>query len=433
MKRMDLHGFKEKENMKANRFLPVIILFLLASLMFVAGCKYNVTTPLWDQPYTALVAPQITSVNPSSEAKPGVSTITISGHHFIVPASDPTVPDTTLVYFGSYIADVVSIDTTTIVVRRPNLVTDTCVIKVAPHNPIAEAIYGPYKLDAVIENYGGFLSNLQLGGIVVDNSEKIYVTETVSLVIHEASSATDNIKLSNGNGKTNGTPWGACWGPDGFLYIMAGSSRGIDKVNPTSGTVTQKWVQLPKSVKFGDFGPGGYLFTGGTKTDLYIVPSYLSGSLTSSQAKTSGSYAADTIFAVKVFNGYVYVASKSGTTREPTRIWRNKLLTDSTLGSREQVVDMNTTSFSSEPISGIAFSSAGTMYISTASTDPLLVVDPTSGKVDNFYKGIVPPYCAGLCWSKTSNYLYIISGNTAAAQPWTVMRIDMGVNGGANF
>jgi len=73
------------------------------------------------------------------------------------------------------------------------------------------------------------------------------------------------------------------------------------------------------------------------------------------------------------------------------------------------------------------------MYISTASTDPLLVVDPTSGKVDNFYKGIVPPYCAGLCWSKTSNYLYIISGNTAAAQPWTVMRIDMGVNGGANF
>jgi len=99
LKRMDLHGFKEKENMKANRFLPVIILFLLASLMFVAGCKYNVTTPLWDQPYTALVAPQITSVNPSSEAKPGVSTITISGHHFIVPASDPTVPDTTLVYF----------------------------------------------------------------------------------------------------------------------------------------------------------------------------------------------------------------------------------------------------------------------------------------------------------------------------------------------
>ena len=319
---------------------------------------------------------------------------------------------------------------------RPNLSSDTCTIKVAPHNAIAEATV-PYIVDPVIEQYGGFLQNVQLSAIAVDNSENVYVAENGNYRIHRATSATDNgfLVVGTDTAKTNGTPWGGSVGPDGNLYIMAGTSRYIDKVYLQADTVTKKWTQLPsgKFVKVGDCGPGGYIFTGGLRTDLCIVPPYAPTTLSSAQIGLAGSYATEEILAVKVYNDTVYVASRKAGTTNPAIIWSHQLITDSTIGPRQQVLDMSTTTFATDLVSGITFSSDGTMYVSTASADPLLVVNRASGKVDNFYKGIVPSYCSGLCWSKTSNFLYIISGNTTPAQTWTVYRLDMGSPGGKNF
>jgi hypothetical protein len=215
--------------------------------------------------------------------------------------------------------------------------------------------------------------------------------------------------------------------------MLGAANRGIDKVDLSTGNVTQKWVQLPKTTNVGDFGPGGYLFAGGVKTDLYVVSPYASGSLSASQLGLTGAYASDTILAVKVYNGYVYVASKSTTSSEPAKIWMNQLTSDSTIGAQELVVDLNGTPFASDPISAIAISASGVLFIATNSTDPLLWIDPSSGKLDNFYKGIVPSYCNGIAWSKASDYLYMITGNTAASQTWTVYRVDMGDRCGANF
>ncbi len=94
---------------------------------------------------------------------------------------------------------------------------------------------------------------------------------------------------------------------------------------------------------------------------------------------------------------------------------------------------MSTTAFASDRVTGIAFSSAGDMYISTNSSDPLLV-DPGAGsdgtKVDNLYQGIVPPYCTGIAWSTASNYLYMITGDGSNTYPYTVYRVDMGETAG---
>lgn len=411
--------------MKANRFLLSTVLFISASLAFVSGCKYNVSQPLWDQPYKAPATPQITSVDPPSEAKPGVSTITIHGHNFIVAASDTAVSDSTIVYFGTTQADVVSMDSTTIVVLRPNLVSNSCTIKVAPHNAIVEATYGPYKIDPVYESYGGFLQNLQLGGITVDGAENLYVGETTSKYIHKITPDGNNTVIGTA---TNG-PTDAQIGPDGNLYLTE-NNRKIDSVNLATNTV-KTWTQLPpgKAVKVGDFGPDGYYYTGGPKTDLCIVPPNHPATLTAAQIKLAGSYATDEILAIRVYNGYVYVASRPNGTQTPAKIWRNQTIADS-VGSQELVLDMGATAFASDLVTDIAFSSAGTMFIGTASVaDPILIVDPATSKVDNFYKGIVPPYCNGFTWSKTSTYLYLISGNTAAAATWTVYRLDMGIPG----
>ncbi len=428
----NLLSLKEKK-MRAYRFLTITILLISALLAFMAGCKYNVTAPLWDQPYKAPASPQITSINPASEAKAGVSTITIYGHNLVVTVPDSLVSDSTVVYFGSVQASIAAMESTAITVLRPNLATDSCTIRIVPHNAIAEAISGTYKIDPVIAQYGGFLQNLQLGAIAVDNSDYVYVIESSSLLIHKVTSNVDNTVIGGGAAVTAQTPYGAAIGPDGNLYVTE-FNRSIDKVDLSAGTVAP-WTKMPsgKIVKFCDFGPGGYFFAGGPKTDLCIVPPNPPATLTTAQIQLAGSYATEEILALKVFNGYVYVASRPANTTTPAIIWSNQIIGDSSVAPRQKVLDMSTTAFDSVLVTGLAFSSDGAMYIGTASVDPVLSVDPVSGKVSSFYKGIIPPYCAAMAWSKTSTYLYIISGNKSPAQTWTVYRLDMGSLGGSNF
>jgi len=417
--------------MKALRLSPIAALLTWASLAYVAGCKYSVTEPLWYQPYTAPAAPQITSVVPAGQALPGVSTIAIHGHNFIVQASDTSTPSTTIVTVGSESAQIVTLDSNLIVIRRPATVSDSLMIRVAPHNAIIEAAYGPYKVSPVLARYGGFLQNVQLGALALDNADNLYVIETVSKLVHKATSLTDNSVIGPmANAATSLSAYCARLGPDGDLYVME-NNRYIDRVDLASQTVAH-WTQMPsgKVVKFGDFGPGGQLYTGGPKTDLCIVPLNPPAALSTSQIKLAGSYITEEILAIRVYNGGVYVASRPYGSTTPAKIWMNPIVADS-LGARQLVLDLGTTAFGADLVADVAFSSTGTMFIATASAaDPLLVVNPATLSVDNFYKGIIPAYCTGLTWSKTSNYLYLISGNTAAAQTWTVYRVDMGASSG---
>jgi len=96
---------------------------LAASLAIVTGCKYDVADPMWDQPYTPPATPLISLIQPSS-APAGVNTITITGLHL------DGVPDTNGVYFNVTPAEVVSKSATSITVRRPNLVVDSCTVKI---------------------------------------------------------------------------------------------------------------------------------------------------------------------------------------------------------------------------------------------------------------------------------------------------------------
>lgn len=433
----NLERAKEKANMRACPFLSASLPLVLGLLAFISGCKYNVSAPMYDQPTPYKVAPAITSVQPPGSAVAGVNTIAIHGHNFVIASSDTLTPGNTIVYFNHTLqASIFSIDSTSIVVYRPNLTGDSCTITVAPHNTMGEATVSPYAITQVTWQYGGLLQNTPLEGIAVDDQDHVFVAEnSTTPVVHEATSLTDNSVIGTLSG-VGPSPWGACLGPDGNLYVMSGlTSRLISKIIISSDSVIQKWVQLPagKVTRFGDIDAGGFLFAGGFRTDLVIIPTYLSGQLTASQVKSVGSYSSDSIFAVKVHNGYVYVASKSVASSSTAKIWRHQLTSDSTLGSQELVLDMNTTAFASERISGIAFSSSGDMYISTNSADPLLV-DPGASsdgtKVIDFYKGILPSNCSGIAWGKSSHYLYMITGDGTSANQWTVYRVDMGENGG---
>lgn len=400
--------------MKARYLIMVAVILITASLAFINGCEYDVTEPLWEKPYTEPPTPRINQVNPQSEAKPGVNTITISGENFVVGS------DTTLVYFDNVPADVISMSATSIKVRRPNLALDSSTIKIVPNRAFLVAKYSPYKIYHVTSAYGSFLDNLALGAVAVDNSENLYVVETASKYVYKVTPSGDKTIIGTASrGATD-----ANFGPDGNLYLM-GSNRAMDKVDLTSGTIA-RWTQMPagKVIRFGDFDANGYFYCGGTRTDICILSPNPPATLSNSNIKLSGKYATQEILAVRVYNGYLYVVSRTGT--QPAVIWKHSIGAEGTLGDQEQVFDMATAGeYSSLSIRGITFSPNGKLFIASDSASPLLTVDLASSQVDVFYKGILRPYCKQFSWGN-NNYLYMIVGDDNAPEVWTVYRVDMG-------
>ena len=192
--------------MKSKRVLMIILLFITATFIFIAGCKYNVSEPLWYQPFDTPPTPAITQVTPA-EATAGVNRITIQGENFIIGTG------TTTVNFDNTPAEIISVSENSITVRRPNIVSDSSNIKVIVHDALSEPVYGPYKVSPVIEQYGGFLTGVQLGVVAVDNSENVYVVETISRDVHKVTPDGNNTVIST----ATRSPFDGKIGPDGNL------------------------------------------------------------------------------------------------------------------------------------------------------------------------------------------------------------------------
>ena len=147
---------------------------MVALMVMMTGCEYDVAQPLWHQDFEEPPTPVITQIEPAQVATPGVNIITIRGENFAES------PDTNTVYFGTVPAEIASTSATTITVRRPNLVIDSCTIKVISNQALVVAKYSPYKIDPVINRYGSFLDNVVLSIVAVDDAENLYVVETAS-------------------------------------------------------------------------------------------------------------------------------------------------------------------------------------------------------------------------------------------------------------
>jgi hypothetical protein len=420
--------------MKTFPFLTIGLFLCAALVAGITGCKYDVAEPLYDTPVAqGTESPTITRIDPADSARPGVNTITIYGTNFSGAIDTTTVHganvDTTILYSGIYfsgpsttaLAEVMELSSTSIKVRRPNLATDSCTVKVVPSKALVAAKFGPYKIAEVIRKYGSFLDNVGLSVVAVDNSENLYVVYTDSRNIYKVTP--DGVKMTLG--VATRAPTDARIGPGGNLYLT-GNNRAIDVVDVQAGTVT-RWLQLPSGrvVKFGDFDAQGYFYTAGTRSQLVIVAPNLS-------VIQTGLYAADDVLGIRVYDGYVYLAVQAASGTTPSlAIWKHSLdsvAINGHLGPAQLVLNLDGTQFASRTIKAFAVSASGTIYIGTDSPDPLLIADPATSQMDYFYKGIVPAYCKHLCWGK-GNYLYIISGNTSPAQEWTVYRINMGATG----
>jgi hypothetical protein len=396
--------------MKFNRITFAIVLSAIIYLVFLNGCKVDIAQPIWEKPYTAPITPKITSVVPA-QAAAGISTITINGDDFA------KTPGTNIVYFNNTFSEVISSTSTRIVVRRPNVVTDSAVIKVVSSNTLMAVKYFPYKVEQVVEKYGNFSENITLSVVAADSQENVYVIEGNN--VHKVSPNGGKNVFATANRST----FDAKLGPDGNLYLM-GNNRSIDKVNLATGQVST-WKQLAsgKNVRYGDFDKYGNFYTGGIKTDLLVVEPNLN-------VKTGmGFYSGFEILAVRTFENYVYVAAQKSGYADTAIVYRHQITASGSLGVQEVVLDMRITSnLSSRAIKGISFSSDGLMYLATDAANPIITFDLADKKVDFLYKEILHPFCKSLCWG-SGKFIYMINGDATAGEEWTVYKVNVGITG----
>jgi hypothetical protein len=398
--------------MKLSKLLMVALIsaIFLLLLLLINGCKMDVAEPIWEKPYTAPLIPKITSVVPT-QALAGVSTITINGENFA------NTTGTNYVYFDNTPSEVISSTSTSIVVRRPNVVNDSAVIKVVSSQALMAVKYSPYKVVQVMERYGDFTENITLNVVVADNQENLYVIEGRN--VHKVSPNGEKSVFAT----ANRVSFDAKIGPDGNLYLM-GNNRAIDKVDLTTGVVS-KWTQVSsgKNIRYGDFDDNGNFYTGGNKTDLFVVESNLT------LKPTAGYYNGNDILAVRAFNNYVYVVSKKSDYADTAKIYRHQIDVSGNLGVQELVLDMRTTGdHSSSTIKGLTFSTDGIMYLATDAVNPIITFNIADKKLDFLYKDILHPYCKSFCWG-SGNFIYMINGDATAGEEWTVYRVNVGTTG----
>jgi hypothetical protein len=395
--------------MKKNRFF---IAFMTAAAL-MSGCEFKVAKPLWNDPFDAPAAPVITQILPRDAALPGANTITLQGENF-GPGNEEN-----WVYFDNTAAELVTAGATSIVVRRPDLITDSCTVKVVPRNAASPATFGPYAVTAVWERVGGFLENLQLNEVTVDADGNLYVFQNSPRTAYQIlTDGTRTELLAQTERVVTDAKWTRAGGNPRIILLYR--NRSVNQLDLTaSPPVESLWKKVAKNVAYGDFDGNGTFYAGGSKTDLIIVTSDLT------EKPAPGLYTMDNITSVRVFGGFVYLAVilASPAAGDPAvGIWRHAILDNAgNIGPRELVLDWSATgAYAASAVKDITFSADGTMIVATDNADPFFMLG-TGGAQDVLYKSILPTYPVQIEWG-TGNAFYMILGGSE----WNLVRVDMG-------
>ena len=406
--------------MNKNNILTGTVLFVVALLAVISGCKYNVAEPTWSESYTPPGSPVISGIAPvtGGEIRAGANLITISGTGFSDSLNS--------VYFNTMAAEVVSSSATSIVVRRPNLITDSCVIMVVSRGAYLTAKTSRYRIDEVLSRFALTTdATTTLGAITTDNAGNVYLVESNTYhSVYRISPAGDTTRI----GVAGTSPiTDIKVTPDGKSVIMlAGLPRVIGLRTDGSDSLGVAGSKKPaKAVKCGDYDQNGYFYMGGKGSDLIVMTP-------DSTYKATGLYqSAHTITGVRVLGTNLYVVDTTSTTRG---IYKHSIDNSGNVGTGQMVLDLTQEPLTSgTTVMNLAFSGDGaSMYICTNGPNGLLVMDMASKKVDIMYKGIAPSYGIQITSGPGSNYIYMIDGNSVTAK-YYLHRIDVGAPGAPSY
>lgn len=375
-------------------------------LAFIAGCENEYPPSLYDPKEPSGPAPEITSISPPNSALAGVTQMTISGRNFSAKKEE------NLVYFGAVRAEVLSAAGTELKVGAPNLVKDSISVKVAVLGSELFSNVVLYRLEPAVEEYGDFTKFDDVYGIDCDRDENLYVS-VVPRKIEKVTPAGVRTVYGQPNFIS---AFAVRMGPGGYLYLTRSNTR-LYRI-PPGGGASADFAVLPGRLYDLDFDQLGNIYTAGNGNNLYLVRP-------DGTNKSVADYTNTFIKAVRVFNGYVYVAGRAADGQEA--VWRNQIISADSLGPNEMVFDWSAKVSAVSGIASLAIAADGDIYIGTKASEAIVVVHP-DGSHEPLYPGLLEPESYALSWGN-GVYLYVVRRNDVDVDKRRIIRVNMQKNG----
>jgi len=382
-------------------------------VLFSWGCneEENVA-PLYDKTFSNIADPEILSISPADSAFAGVDEITITGNNF------PTSPNKLSVFFNNVPVTILSVDANKIVVKAPNLVSDSIGIKVNKFDADQLSNIFNYKLISATLTFVKFNPLNTPYALTFDKNGNAYVSLKLDKTGDGIKKITPDGTITNFAPKGTETFWSSLkFGQSGDLYA-ARNLKGIYKV--AQNTAPAVWI-APSSgignVTDFDFDQNGMLWAGGNNTAVYRV----------TQTKNVKAFPFTGIVrSVRVFNNFLYVGGLQDGTEG---VWRFPIINPDSLGTAELYYDYKAV-YPTGAILGITFSADGDLYIGTGGVETIVVVK-TDKSSQVLFSGVLNPLNKSLFnsfyWG-SGVYLYFIrqamDAADAATAPVAIIKVN---------
>lgn len=377
--------------MKSKKFTYGVIWFSLIVLISFTGCEEFEEPAMINEPTLNYIEdPVITSVIPPDSAVAGVRRIVIQGNNFAVSGQD-----TTWVYIGGEPTAIKSINPNEIVVDRPAKYGDDINISVVVPRALKTAKILGYKIEQPLLEFGDFSrENYDLTAIAVATNEDLYIA-TRRAVLHLTS---DGINLTTIASLSSAfaTITDMKFGPGGYLYMLIGR-RDMYRLDPVVGE-DEEYASLSRNSSYFDFDQNDNVYFG-SRDGLWVLTTDKTEIFTELHDESP-------IRAIRVYNGYVYVASAK-------QLKRNQILDNSgSIGQTEVLVDLNNiSSLSSSDISSFTFDANGMTIIclTNISGNPLFVLEEDGSMTPYYTANILPSSIDQIVYGR-GRYMYLNRG-----------------------
>jgi len=390
----------------------------LAALVFVFvlffwGCnEVENVAPLYNKTFSNTAVPEIVSVSPADSAFAGVDEITINGNNF------PSSPNELSVFFNTVPVTILSVDANKIVVKAPNLVSDSISVRINKFRADQLSNIVQYKLISATLTFVKFNPLNTPYSLTFDKVGNAYVSLVLDKTGDGIKKITPDGTITNFAPKGTETSWSSLkFGQSGNLYA-ARRVKGI--VTIAEGQTAKTWVSSSNGVgtiaDF-DFDLTGNMWAGGDNASLYRI----------TQAKNVKAFAFQAnVRSVRVYNNYLFVAGlKDGS----EGVWRFPIVNSDSLGTAELYYDYKT-NYPTGAIQAITFSADGDLYIGTDGVETIVVVKPDKSS-QVLFSGVLNPLNKSLFnsfyWG-SGVYLYFIrqaiDATDAATAPVAIIKVN---------
>lgn len=348
--------------------------------------------------------PVISSIAPANDGLAGVTDVSITGSNF------SRVKEENFVFFGTMQATVLQASTTNLVVKAPALIKNDLDLKIAVQGVEDFSNIVKYNLLEAVGVYYAFAKG-------VDDPMTVAVDKNENVFVYLKDKGIK--KISSTGTLTDFAPKGGesfffdmKMGPNNILY----GTRNLRLISQVEeGKASATFVTFPTGITIValDFDILKNIWASGGGGNLYSV----------TPSKEITAFPIDYIVsALRVYNGYLYVAGKNSTEEA---IYRYKINSNLSLGSKEKYFDIGAKYGLNKVIVGaLTFSEDGDLIVGTDQTDSFILVN-SSGTSSNLYPGIISPITKSIAWGTKKNLFYIREFIDAGATLHTLVRIDM--------